>query len=54
VAEGVLTAPTLLARAQAAGVDMPIAEAVVAVLQARLTPAQALRQLMGREARAEA
>jgi glycerol-3-phosphate dehydrogenase (NAD(P)+) len=53
VAEGVLTAPTLLARAHAAGVDMPIADAVVAVLQARLTPAQALRQLMGREARAE-
>ncbi len=54
VAEGVLTAPTLLARAQAAGVDMPIAEAVVAVLQARLTPAQALRLLMTREARSEA
>ena len=53
VAEGVLTAPTLQARAQACGVDMPITDAVVAVLQGRLAPAQALRQLMGREARAE-
>lgn len=53
VAEGVLTAPTLQARAQACGVDMPITDAVVAVLQGRLPPAQALRQLMAREARAE-
>ena len=54
VAEGVHTAPTLLARAQAAGVDMPITDAVVAVLQGRLAPAQALQQLMGRGARSEA
>jgi glycerol-3-phosphate dehydrogenase (NAD(P)+) len=54
VAEGVYTAPTLLARAQRSGVEMPITEAVVAVLQGRLAPAQALRQLMGREARSEA
>jgi glycerol-3-phosphate dehydrogenase (NAD(P)+) len=53
VAEGVHTAPTLLARAQRSGVDMPITEAVVAVLQGRLAPAQALRQLMAREAKAE-
>jgi glycerol-3-phosphate dehydrogenase (NAD(P)+) len=53
VAEGVLTAPTLLRRAQAAGVDMPIATAVVAVLQGALSPAQALQQLMARDARAE-
>lgn len=53
VAEGVYTAPTLLARAQAAGVDMPIAAAVVAVLQGRLSPPEALRQLMRRDARAE-
>jgi glycerol-3-phosphate dehydrogenase (NAD(P)+) len=33
---------------------MPITDAVVAVLQGVLTPAQALRQLMAREARAEA
>jgi glycerol-3-phosphate dehydrogenase (NAD(P)+) len=54
VAEGVHTAPTLQARARAAGVEMPITDAVVAVLQGVLTPAQALRQLMAREARAEA
>ena len=53
VAEGVLTAPTLLARAQQLRVQMPITEAVVAVLQGALSPAQALRQLMAREARAE-
>jgi glycerol-3-phosphate dehydrogenase (NAD(P)+) len=54
VAEGVHTAPTLQARARAVGVEMPITDAVVAVLQGGLTPAQALRQLMAREARAEA
>ena len=53
VAEGVHTAPTLLARAQRLAVQMPITEAVVAVLQSRLSPAQALRQLMARGARAE-
>jgi glycerol-3-phosphate dehydrogenase (NAD(P)+) len=54
VAEGVLTAPTLQARARAAGVEMPITDAVVAVLQGALSPAQALQQLMARDARAEA
>jgi len=53
VAEGVHTAPTLQARAQRCSVEMPITDAVVAVLQGRATPAQALRQLMAREARAE-
>jgi glycerol-3-phosphate dehydrogenase len=33
---------------------MPIAQAVVAVLEGRLTPRDALQGLMGREARAEA
>jgi glycerol-3-phosphate dehydrogenase len=33
---------------------MPIVQAVVAVLAGRLTPAQALEQLMGRGARPEA
>jgi glycerol-3-phosphate dehydrogenase (NAD(P)+) len=32
---------------------MPITDAVVAVLEGRLAPAQALRHLMAREARAE-
>jgi glycerol-3-phosphate dehydrogenase (NAD(P)+) len=54
VAEGVYTAPTLQARARASGVDMPITDAVVAVLQGRLSPAQALQRLMAREARPEA
>ena len=54
VAEGVLTAPILQARARAMQVQMPITDAVVAVLQGQMSPAQALRQLMAREARAEA
>ena len=53
VAEGVTTAPMLLRRAAALGVEMPIVEAVVAVLDGRLTPARALEQLMGRGARPE-
>lgn len=54
VAEGVYTAPTLQRRARALGVDMPITDAVVAVLAGELTPALALRQLMARESRPEA
>ena len=54
VAEGVLTAPTLQARARALQVQMPITDAVVSVLQGQWSPAQALRQLMARESRAEA
>ncbi|HSW03392.1 NAD(P)H-dependent glycerol-3-phosphate dehydrogenase [Aquabacterium sp.] len=53
VAEGVHTAPTLQARARQLGVEMPITDVVVDVLAGALTPAQALRQLMAREARAE-
>lgn len=53
VAEGVYSAPTVLARARAKGVDMPITEAVVAVLEGRLSPVDAVDLLMGREARAE-
>jgi len=54
VAEGVLCADTVAQRAHSLGVEMPIAQAVVQVLQAKATPAQALAQLMGRSARAEA
>ncbi len=54
VAEGVLSAPTVLRRAHGRGVAMPITESVVGVLEGRLTPPQALEQLMGREARPEA
>lgn len=53
VAEGVHTAPMVQARARVLGIEMPITDAVVSVLEGRLTPAQALRQLMAREARAE-
>jgi glycerol-3-phosphate dehydrogenase (NAD(P)+) len=53
VAEGVSSATMVLRRAQALGVDMPITQAVVAVLDGVTTPAQALEQLMGRGARPE-
>jgi glycerol-3-phosphate dehydrogenase (NAD(P)+) len=53
VAEGVYSAPTVLARAQAAGVEMPIVEAVAEVLAGRLAPAQAVKRLVERDARAE-
>jgi len=53
VAEGVLSAATVLRRAHTRGVQMPITEAVVAVLEGRVTPTQALEMLMGREARPE-
>jgi glycerol-3-phosphate dehydrogenase (NAD(P)+) len=53
VAEGVSSAPMLLRRARALGVDMPITQAVAAVLDGVTTPAQALEQLMGRGARSE-
>ena len=53
VAEGVLTAATVLARAQSLGVEMPIAAAVVDVLQGRLAPAQAMVALMSRQSRSE-
>ena len=54
VAEGVYSARTVLRRAQALGVDMPIVTAVVALLDGLTTPQQAVAALMGREARIEA
>ena len=53
VAEGVTTAAMVLQRGNTLGVDLPIVHAVVAVLEGRMTPAQALEQLMGRGARPE-
>jgi len=53
VAEGVPSAATVLARARALGVEMPITEAVVEVLEGRVAPAQAMVRLMARQARAE-
>ncbi|MDZ5456473.1 NAD(P)H-dependent glycerol-3-phosphate dehydrogenase [Azohydromonas lata] len=48
VAEGVYSAATVARRARDKGVEMPITEAVVAVLEGRLTPQQAVGQLMQR------
>jgi glycerol-3-phosphate dehydrogenase (NAD(P)+) len=48
VAEGVYSARTVAMRAAEAGVDMPISQAVVALLDGRLTPAEAVAALMGR------
>lgn len=53
VAEGVYSAPTVLARAEALGVDMPITRAVVQVLQGRLSAPDAVAMLMARDARYE-
>ena len=54
VSEGVYSAPTVLQRAQALGVSMPITEAVVQVIEGTLPARQAVQTLMGREARPEA
>jgi len=53
VAEGVYSAATVWQRAQQLGVAMPITEAVVGVIEGRLTPAEAVGALMRREAKAE-
>ena len=49
VAEGVYSARTVVRRAQALGVEMPISQAVVALLDGQLHPQQAVAMLMGRE-----
>ena len=53
VAEGVYCARTVVQRAQGLGMEMPISEAVVALLDGKMTPAQAVAALMGRGPRAE-
>ncbi len=53
VAEGVYSAQTVAQRARFLGVDMPITEAVVALLEGRLQPAQAVAELMGRDPKRE-
>ncbi|MFC3126521.1 NAD(P)H-dependent glycerol-3-phosphate dehydrogenase [Pseudoroseomonas globiformis] len=53
VTEGVATAPALLARADAAGVDMPIAAAVSAVLSGQADMAGAMGNLLSRPRRHE-
>ena len=54
VAEGVYSARTVWQRAQTLAVDMPITEAVVALLDGRLQAREAVQVLMGRGPRGEA
>ena len=53
VAEGVYCAWAVAERARHLGVSMPITDAVVALLDGRLTPATAVAALMGRDATTE-
>lgn len=53
VAEGVYSARTVWQRAQQLGIDMPIVQAVVDLLDGRTQPPQAVAVLMGRGAKAE-
>jgi glycerol-3-phosphate dehydrogenase (NAD(P)+) len=53
VAEGVTSAGEVLAVAQAAGVEMPIAAAVQRILKQELPPTQAVAELLGRALRDE-
>jgi len=53
VAEGVYCARTVVQRAQGLGVEMPISEAVVALLDGQVRPAAAVAALMGRDPAAE-
>jgi glycerol-3-phosphate dehydrogenase (NAD(P)+) len=54
VAEGAYSARTVVQRARALGIEMPISEGVVALLEGRLRPDQAVAALMGRGPRDEA
>lgn len=49
VAEGVYCARTVVQRARHLGVEMPISSGVVALLDGRVKPAEAVAELMGRE-----
>lgn len=53
LAEGVETAPALVSRARAAGIELPIAETIAAVLDGALPAGQALERLMSRPLRPE-
>ncbi|TWI05779.1 glycerol 3-phosphate dehydrogenase (NAD(P)+) [Luteimonas cucumeris] len=53
VVESVQTADEVMRQAQRHGVELPISRAVQAVLHGELTPADGLRQLLGREQKAE-
>lgn len=53
VAEGVYCARTVVQRASAMGIEMPISEGVVALLDGRISPLEAVALLMGRNPTAE-
>jgi glycerol-3-phosphate dehydrogenase (NAD(P)+) len=53
VAEGVWSAPAVAARAAQAGVEMPLTQAVCAVLDGRLAPREALERLLARDPKRE-
>ncbi|CAG4885211.1 glycerol-3-phosphate dehydrogenase (NAD+) [Georgfuchsia toluolica] len=53
VAEGVPAAREVALRAEQLGIDMPITRTVIAVLDGRLAPSDAVGQLMAREAKIE-
>jgi glycerol-3-phosphate dehydrogenase (NAD(P)+) len=53
VAEGVYSARTVVQRASGQGVEMPIASAVLDLLEGRITPRQAVGLLMSRQSKAE-
>ena len=53
VAEGVYSARTVVQRAQAVGVEMPIAATVVDLLDGRITPQDAVHRLMARDPKRE-
>jgi glycerol-3-phosphate dehydrogenase (NAD(P)+) len=53
VTEGVATAPALVARASRAGMELPICAAVAALLEGRITLAQAMTALLSRPRRDE-
>ncbi|MCY1164061.1 MAG: NAD(P)H-dependent glycerol-3-phosphate dehydrogenase [Pseudomonadota bacterium] len=53
VAEGVYCARTVVQRAAGLGIEMPISQGVVALLDGRITPTEAVAALMGRGPTAE-
>ena len=53
VAEGVACCRAVVARAAALGVEIPISEMVLEVIEGRMAPTDALRRLLAREPRAE-
>ena len=53
VAEGARSAHEVAKLAARHGIEMPVSDAVNAVLEARLTPQQAVEQLLARDPRSE-